>query len=91
MVLLLLNAGDDPNPGLKVAIFDNRTEIVRLLLSFGATYNGDDTRDLELYIACEAAHQEDELYHLSSACRGNCMKLACRNGTLSLWCFRHIP
>jgi hypothetical protein len=95
MVLLLLDAGDDPKPGLSVAICDNRSEIVRALLSFGATYNVDATNDdWGLYIACEAVHREseDDVYRVSSACRGNCMKLACRNGTLSLWCFfYHIP
>ena len=84
-VQLLLDSGYDPTPGLSEAIVFRRNKIAHLLLAFGARYKVNARSGLDLYKACEVGDSKLVKVILDAgvdvaACRGNCMKLACRMG-----------
>ena len=58
MVQLLLDADDDPDPGLPEAMLGNHTAIVSLLFKSGAKYKVNKRTGKEMLAACKAGHLE---------------------------------
>lgn len=91
MVQALLDAGDIARRGLKDAICNHRTDIVRLLLTSTATHYVDDRSGWALRTACRYGHTDMMKLLLDSgadplACDGECMRRACRKGTVYKMC-----
>lgn len=90
----LLDAGDDPDPGLREAILACRIDIVHLLLAYGATYQVNATSGKDLFMTCKGGHLELVKLVLDAgidleACGDKCMKLAIgmgsRQSAMYLW------
>lgn len=88
---MLLDAGDDPSPGLTEAIRGHRTDIVRILLASGATdnpnaRNGDALKTAFQQSCCLEMIKLLLDYRANPlACSGECMRWACRYGRLSAY------
>ncbi len=91
---VLLDAGDHPSPGLSDAVHRNRTDLVNLLLASGATYKVNAGSGMELYYACKSGCRKWMEIILDAgvspvasrgASKGECMRQACCDGSLSSW------
>lgn len=89
IVQILLDAGEDATMGLKEAICNHRTDIVRLLLASGAAANVNASDGDALATAVKMGHLELVNVLLEAGadpliCSGESMKSACHDGSLSI-------
>jgi ankyrin repeat protein len=88
MLQILLDAGIDSTSALKMAIRYDRTDIVSHILKYSMPNNVNAEDGDILVQASQRGHLEMMKLLLKAgadplACRGECIKLACRQGILS--------